>query len=298
LAVDVLRSDRVRGGEATVSRAAKVRWCAIATLAVVVAVWPSDGGASHGGGWPGTRGADRPTRRDAVAVAAPRSPAVAAATVDVAHARVAVAQLQQQLAGLRVTAFRHDTEVLPAAAADGLARTRAQRYADDAAGALMTRVDDAQHALDAAEEAQRRAVADYFAALAAAAEAEAEARRAAEAEALRQSTASAASAASTASAASSVASSTGSCAGSISCFLACTRAHESDTAGGYQALSPDGIYRGAYQFDQTTWNSVATSIGRGDLSGVNPAAANPADQDLLATALYEMRGNQPWGGRC
>ena len=33
-------------------------------------------------------------------------------------------------------------------------------------------------------------------------------------------------------------------------FLACTRAHESDQAGGYQAVSPGGMYRGAYQFDQ------------------------------------------------
>jgi hypothetical protein len=92
--------------------------------------------------------------------------------------------------------------------------------------------------------------------------------------------------------------SSGSCSGQVSCFLACTRAHESNTAGGYQAVSPDGVYRGAYQFDQTTWNSVANSTGRGDLVGVNPAAASPADQDTLATALYAMRGNEPWGGRC
>jgi hypothetical protein len=84
----------------------------------------------------------------------------------------------------------------------------------------------------------------------------------------------------------------------VACFLACTRAHESDTAGGYQAVSPDGLYRGAYQFDQTTWNSVAASVGRGDLVGVNPASAIQSDQDTLATALYQMRGTQPWGGRC
>ena len=63
-------------------------------------------------------------------------------------------------------------------------------------------------------------------------------------------------------------------------------------------MSPDGLYEGAYQFDQTTWNSVAGSIGRGDLMGVNPASASPTDQDTLAAALYQMRGNEPWGGRC
>ena len=40
-------------------------------------------------------------------------------------------------------------------------------------------------------------------------------------------------------------------------FLKCTRAHESDTAGGYRAVSPGGVYRGAYQFLRSTWNNVA-----------------------------------------
>ena len=92
--------------------------------------------------------------------------------------------------------------------------------------------------------------------------------------------------------------SAGSCDGEAACFLACTRAHESDTAGGYRAVSPDGVYRGAYQFDQVTWNSVAASVGRSDLVGINPSSASQPDEDTLATALYEMRGNQPWGGRC
>ncbi len=81
-------------------------------------------------------------------------------------------------------------------------------------------------------------------------------------------------------------------------FLACTRAHESDSAGGYQAVSAGGTYRGAYQFDRSTWNSAASLAGRPDLVGVDPAAAAPADQDLLALALYHARGTQPWGGRC
>jgi hypothetical protein len=81
-------------------------------------------------------------------------------------------------------------------------------------------------------------------------------------------------------------------------FLACTRAHESDSAGGYSAVSPDGTYRGAYQFDQSTWDSAARLAGRPDLIGVDPATASPADQDLLALDLFHARGAAPWGGRC
>src|SRR5207245_391718 len=78
-------------------------------------------------------------------------------------------------------------------------------------------------------------------------------------------------------------------------FLACTRAHESDSAGGYGAVSPGGTYRGAYQFDRSTWNSAARLAGRPDLIGVDPAAAAPADQDLLALDLFHSRGPAPWG---
>jgi len=81
-------------------------------------------------------------------------------------------------------------------------------------------------------------------------------------------------------------------------FLACTRGHESDSAGGYQAVSPGGTYRGAYQFDQGTWNSAAQLAGRTDLVGVDPAAAAPGDQDLLAITLFHARGSAPWGSRC
>jgi hypothetical protein len=81
-------------------------------------------------------------------------------------------------------------------------------------------------------------------------------------------------------------------------FLACTRAHESDGAGGYQAVSAGGTYRGAYQFDSSTWDSAAALAGRPDLVGADPAAVVPADQDMVALALYHARGTQPWGGRC
>jgi hypothetical protein len=81
-------------------------------------------------------------------------------------------------------------------------------------------------------------------------------------------------------------------------FLKCTRAHESDSAGGYHAISPGGTYRGAYQFVQSTWNNVAAAAGRPDLVGVDPAQAAPADQDQLALFLYQRSGAGPWGGRC
>ncbi len=54
----------------------------------------------------------------------------------------------------------------------------------------------------------------------------------------------------------------------------------------YQAVSPSGEYRGAYQFDIETWQSVG---GSGD-----PAAAPPSEQDARARALYALRGPQPW----
>jgi muramidase (phage lysozyme) len=80
-------------------------------------------------------------------------------------------------------------------------------------------------------------------------------------------------------------------------FLVCTRAHESDSAGGYRAISPGGTYRGAYQFLQSTWNSVARRH-RAYLVGVDPAGAAPHDQDFLAYRLMLEAGAQPWGNRC
>jgi hypothetical protein len=92
--------------------------------------------------------------------------------------------------------------------------------------------------------------------------------------------------------------SSGRCNGDVACFLACTRAHESDSAGGYTAVGGGGRYRGAYQFDQQTWNSNAAASGRTDLVGQDPAAVSPAVQDQVAADTYARRGAQPWGGRC
>jgi hypothetical protein len=66
-----------------------------------------------------------------------------------------------------------------------------------------------------------------------------------------------------------------------------------ESSGNYRATNPSGRYRGAYQFDQSTWNSVASRRAP-HLVGVDPAAASPGDQDAMARALYASRGAQPW----
>ncbi len=59
-----------------------------------------------------------------------------------------------------------------------------------------------------------------------------------------------------------------------------------ESSGNYQAVSPSGLYRGAYQFDLGTWASVG---GSGD-----PATASPAEQDHRAQVLWSRRGPSPW----
>ncbi len=66
-----------------------------------------------------------------------------------------------------------------------------------------------------------------------------------------------------------------------------------ESGGRYDAVNPNGLYRGAYQFSQATWDWVA-GIHHPSLVGVDPAAAAPADQDAQAFALYDMRGHSPW----
>ncbi len=66
-----------------------------------------------------------------------------------------------------------------------------------------------------------------------------------------------------------------------------------ESNGNYAITNPSGKYRGAYQFDRTTWDSVASRHAP-QLVGVDPAAASPADQDHLALALYSERGARPW----
>jgi soluble lytic murein transglycosylase-like protein len=59
-----------------------------------------------------------------------------------------------------------------------------------------------------------------------------------------------------------------------------------ESGGDPAAVSADGTYRGLYQFDEATWQSVA---GTGD-----PAAASSAEQTMRAAMLYARSGSSPW----
>ncbi len=59
-----------------------------------------------------------------------------------------------------------------------------------------------------------------------------------------------------------------------------------ESGGDPTAVSSGGTYRGKYQFDQGTWESVG---GHSD-----PAAAPAREQDYRAALLYERSGSSPW----
>lgn len=59
-----------------------------------------------------------------------------------------------------------------------------------------------------------------------------------------------------------------------------------ESGGNPAAISSDGSYRGKYQFDYGTWESVG---GSGD-----PAAASEQEQDYRAALLYSQSGSSPW----
>jgi hypothetical protein len=58
-----------------------------------------------------------------------------------------------------------------------------------------------------------------------------------------------------------------------------------ESGGNYSTDTGNGFY-GAYQFTQSTWQSVG---GSG-----NPAAASPAEQDQRAAMLHAREGSSPW----
>ena len=68
--------------------------------------------------------------------------------------------------------------------------------------------------------------------------------------------------------------------GTLEAIAAC------ESGGNPEAVSSDGTYRGLFQFDQGTWESVG---GTGD-----PAAAPAAEQDYRAALLYSEAGSSPW----
>jgi hypothetical protein len=59
-----------------------------------------------------------------------------------------------------------------------------------------------------------------------------------------------------------------------------------ESGGNPKAVSPDGVYRGKYQFTHATWRALG---GKGD-----PAKAPERVQDKLAAKLYAARGGAPW----
>jgi hypothetical protein len=80
-------------------------------------------------------------------------------------------------------------------------------------------------------------------------------------------------------------------------FLQCVV--QAESGGNYQAVSPNGLYMGAFQFSQPTWNYAAQAAGLGSLVGVPPNRATKAEQDTVAVALYALDGERPWlGDRC
>jgi hypothetical protein len=80
-------------------------------------------------------------------------------------------------------------------------------------------------------------------------------------------------------------------------FLTCVV--QAESGGDYQAVSPNGLYMGAFQFSQSTWNYAAQAAGLGSLVGVRPNTATKAEQDTVAVALYALDGDRPWlGDRC
>lgn len=59
-----------------------------------------------------------------------------------------------------------------------------------------------------------------------------------------------------------------------------------ESGGDPAAVSSDGTYRGLYQFDYGTWESVG---GTGD-----PASASAQEQSYRAALLYSRSGSSPW----
>lgn len=59
-----------------------------------------------------------------------------------------------------------------------------------------------------------------------------------------------------------------------------------ESGGNPRAVSPNGRYRGLYQFSRPTWRSVG---GAGD-----PARASSREQTTRAQMLYDRAGHRPW----
>lgn len=64
------------------------------------------------------------------------------------------------------------------------------------------------------------------------------------------------------------------------------RIAECESGGNPAAISPDGRFRGKYQFSRATWKAQG---GKGD-----PAKAAEAEQDRVAAKLFKAEGAKPW----
>ena len=71
------------------------------------------------------------------------------------------------------------------------------------------------------------------------------------------------------------------------------RLRNCESHGNYHAISRSGTYRGAYQFNQSTWNNVARSV-LPNWVGADPASAPDYIQDAHARALWSMSGSHSW----
>lgn len=70
-----------------------------------------------------------------------------------------------------------------------------------------------------------------------------------------------------------------------------------ESTNNYQAVSPSGTYRGAYQFSQATWDfisGISAHVEVHHLFGLDPISASPAEQDLMAQTLYNYWGRGQW----
>ena len=81
-------------------------------------------------------------------------------------------------------------------------------------------------------------------------------------------------------------SSSGSGGGKVKLPAILKRIAECESGGNPRAVSPDGRYRGKFQFDRATWEAYG---GTGD-----PAKAPESVQDRIALKLYRARGTAPW----
>ena len=72
-------------------------------------------------------------------------------------------------------------------------------------------------------------------------------------------------------------------------FLQCVV--QAESGGNYGAVSPNGLYMGAFQFSQSTWNMAAAAAGLPQLVGVHPNLASKAQQDARGRrSLFSGRG--------